>query len=392
MRYIFEDRNLLILFASTFMFFTNEALLLPTLPVHLSSIGYSNTQIGIVLGAFALGVLLFRPLSGYVTDQKSRKLSLVIGVSIFLAAPAFYLFSDYFPYLVIIRFFNGLGITFYTTAMPAFITDVAPEDKRGEILGHMANASTLSFMLGPLTGVYVFSTWGFFGLIMACILAGFINLAVILFIQEQYHRTEAKQKVRYKNVVFKRSILVSSFINLMYAIIFGGIMTFLPVLLKQTGNLTVGPFFLVESVTIILCRMLTAHLTDRIGRGPVFVFSFVILLVAVFLVSKINTFMLLILVGALFGCGYALCGPALAAFVTDETGQEARGAVFGFFYGAFDAGVIIAGVVLGFIADLTGLRDMFVMTSIGGMICLVIFVTTIKEKVAVSIKWALAGK
>jgi predicted MFS family arabinose efflux permease len=61
MKTIFADKNLLTLFASTFLFFLNEALLLPTLPVHLASIGYSHTRIGIVLGAFALGVLLFRP-------------------------------------------------------------------------------------------------------------------------------------------------------------------------------------------------------------------------------------------------------------------------------------------------------------------------------------------
>jgi len=87
MKYILKDRNLSILFVSTFLFFTNEALFLPTLPLYLSNGGYSNTRIGIVLGAFALGVLLTRPLSGFLTDEKGRKISLVAGVMIFAAAP-----------------------------------------------------------------------------------------------------------------------------------------------------------------------------------------------------------------------------------------------------------------------------------------------------------------
>lgn len=392
MKYIVENRNLLILFASTFLFFSNEALLLPTLPVHLSSIGYSNTQIGIVLGVFALGVLLFRPFSGYVTDRKSRKLALIIGVAIFFLAPVFYLFSDSFAYLVTIRFFHGLGITFYTTAMPAFITDVASEEKRGEILGHMANASTLSFTFGPLLGVSIYAGYGFLGLILACIIAGFINLVVIVWIQEQYHKPFARGRIRYRKIIFRRSIIVASFINLIYAVIFGGIMTFLPVLLKETSGLNVGPFFMVESITIIICRIFTAHLVDRIGRGPVFVYSFFILLVSVFLVSKIDTFMLLILVGALFGCGSALCSPALSAYVADETEQQARGTVFGFYYGAFDTGVIIAGVILGYIADLAGLPAMFVIMSISGLVCLVIFTAMIKPGLPDSIRWALAGR
>jgi len=392
MKYIIENKSLLILFTSTFLFFLNEALLLPTLPVHLSSVGYTNTQIGIVLGAFALGVLLFRPLSGYVTDQKSRKLALIIGVAIFFIAPYFYLLSEHFTYLVIVRFFHGLGITFYTTAMPTFVTDVAPENQRGEILGHMASASTLSFACGPLLGVYIYAGFGFFGLIMACILVGGLNLLVIVWLREQYHKPLKKIHIAYREVVLKRSILVSSFMILVYAVIFGAIMTFLPVLLKETPPLNVGFFFLAESITIIICRVFTAHLIDRIGRGPAFVYSFSILLISVFLVSTIDTRVLLILIGALFGCGSALCSPALSAFVADETQQQARGTVFGFYYGAFDTGVIVAGLVMGVIADLTTLRDMFVILSFSGLACLILFIITIKDTILDSLKWSLAGK
>ncbi len=392
MKTIIENKNLLILFASTFLFFLNEALLLPTLPVHLASIGYSHTRIGIVLGAFALGVLLFRPLSGYVTDQKSRKMALILGVAVFFIAPAFYFISDHFTYLIVVRFFHGLGITFYTTAMPAFVTDVAPDHQRGEIMGHMSSASTLSFTCGPLLGVYVYSVFGFEGLLLACIVAGGINLGVILILQEQYTGAHKTDRIAYREVVFKRSILVSSFITLIHAVIFGTIMTFLPVLIDKIPDLNVGYFFLAESVTIIACRIVTAHLIDRVGRGPVFVYSFIIILISVFLVSEIHTYAGLILLGALFGCGAALGPPALAAYVADETDQKARGTAFGFYYGAFDTGVIVAGLIMGAVADLTSLRDMFVILSLSGVGCLLLFVMTIKETITDSIKWSLTGK
>ena len=145
MKYILQNRNLSILFASTFLFFCNEAMFLPTLPLHLLKAGFTNMEIGIVQGTFALGVLLFRPLSGFITDQKSRKLSLVLGVAIFFVAPLFYLFSTRFSDLLMIRFFHGMGITFYTTAFPTLVTDIVPENRRGEVLGHMATATTLAF-------------------------------------------------------------------------------------------------------------------------------------------------------------------------------------------------------------------------------------------------------
>lgn len=392
MKYILRDRNLTILFISTFLFFTNEALFLPTLPLHLLNAGYSNTNIGIVLAAFALGVLLTRPLSGFITDEKGRRISLIVGVLVFFTAPLFYLLSTDFLYLIALRFFHGLGISFYTTAFPAYITDASAEHRRGEILGHMATSTTLAFTLGPLVGMTIFSSYGFKSLIFLCAATGLLNLIVISQILELHKKSEKKIKIPYKKIVFKRSVLMSSFIQLVYAIIFGGIMTFLPLLLKTVEGVNVGIFFMVESIVIIACRFIAARMSDKYGRGPVFFYSFFIILCAVYLISEINTLYILIATAALFGLGSSLCSPSLSAYIADDSDPSARGTVFSFFYGAFDAGVIAAGALLGFIADLTSLREMFVITAAGGCVCLVLFSLFIKKGFKKSVKWTLCFK
>ncbi len=389
MRIIFSHKNLTILFLSTFLFFTNEALFLPTLPLYLSTAGYSNFKIGTVLGAFALGVLFTRPLSGFITDEKGRKLSLALGVLVFATAPLLYLVSTDFVYLIIIRFFHGLGISFYTTAFPAYITDASDVDKRGEILGHMATSTTLSFTLGPLIGTAIYNFYGFKALIFLCSLIGFINFVIILRISEIQKKSDRKIKIPYKKVVFKRSVLVSSFIQVVNAVIFGGIMTFLPLHLKDIEGVSIGIFFLVQSIVIIACRLLTARMPDKYGRGPVFFYSFCIILAAVFLISNINSLHLLVITAVLFGIGSSLCSPALSAFIADCSDPSARGTVFGFFYGAFDAGVITAGIILGFIADLTSIREMFMITAVSGFICLVIFSLLIQKGLKESLQWTL---
>jgi MFS family permease len=392
MNYILRDKNLRVLFASTFLFFTNEALFLPTLPLYLSAAGYSNTKIGIVLGAFALGVLLTRPLTGFITDEKGRKISLVAGVMVFAAAPFLYLVSTDFLYLIFIRFFHGLGISFYTTAFPAYITDASDEWRRGEILGHMATSTTLAFTLGPLVGMTIFSSYGFKALIFLCTITALVNLIVISQISELHKRIKGKLKIPYRTVVFKRSVLVASFIQLIYAIIFGGIMTFLPLLLKNIEGVNIGVFFMVESVVIIFCRFMAAQMSDKYGRGPVFFYSFLIILCAVYLISKITTLHILIATAALFGIGASLCSPTISAFIADSSDASVRGKVFSFFYGAFDVGVITAGVILGSIADLTSIREMFMITALGGFICLILFSLLIKKGVKRSLQWSLLSK
>ncbi len=389
MKPIFGSKNLSILFLSTFLFFTNEALFLPTLPLYLSTAGYTNFKIGTVLGAFALGVLFTRPLSGFITDEKGRKLSLAAGVLVFATAPLLYLVSTDFTYLIIIRFYHGLGISFYTTAFPAYITDASDVDRRGEILGHMATSTTLAFTLGPLIGTAIFASYGFKALIVLCSLTGLINFIIILRISEPQRKSAGKIKIPYRTVVFKRSVLVSSFIQVVYAVIFGGIMTFLPLLLKNIEGVSIGIFFMVQSIVIIACRFLAARLSDKYGRGPVFFYSFCIILSAVFLISKINSLPILIATAALFGIGSSLCSPALSAYIADNSDPSTRGTVFSFFYGAFDAGVITAGIILGFIADLTNIRDMFMITAGGGFACLVIFSLLIQKGVKESLRWTL---
>ncbi len=389
MKYILGDRNLCILFFSTFLFFTNEALFLPTLPLHLSGAGYTNLMTGSVLGAFALGVLAARPLSGYVTDQFGRKISLTAGTFFFFVAPLFYLVSTNFTYLLIIRIFHGLGIAFYTTAFPAYITDTAAPERRGEIMGHMATSTTLSFTFGPLLGTTVFSTFGFKHLVLLCTATGLVNLMVILLIAESRKSVKNYSKPPYSRVVFKRSILVSSFIQLIYAIIFGGMMTFLPILLNSVQGLSIGLFFMVESVMVISFRFLAGHLSDRLGKGPVFTYSFLLILIAVFFISEINTMTAMVLTAALFGTGSSLCAPALSAFVADNSDPSARGTVFSFFSGAFDVGVIAAGVIMGFVADLAGIRNMFMITAVSGFVCLILFTLSIKEGKRASLAWAL---
>lgn len=95
--------------------------------------------------------------------------------------------------------------------------------------------------------------------------------------------------------------------------------------------MNVGVFFMVESVVIIACRLMAAEMPDKYGRGP----------------------------------------------------------VFSFFYGAFDSGVIAAGATLGLIADLTSIREMFIIVSIGGFICLIIFSLFIKKGLKKSLRWSL---
>lgn len=392
MRYILKNRNLLLLFIASGLFFLNEMMLMPTLPLYLSALGYSNLALGSVLGSFALGVLVLRPVAGLVTDRKSRKLSLLIGLAVFIIAPPLYLLSDSFAYLLCVRFFHGVGITFFSTASPTLITDIAPSRHLGEVLGHMSIASVLSMALGPLVGVTLFTHFGMPLLLAGCSLVGLGGLVLTFFIHEPLRNPMERTPITNKQAIFTRIVIVSSVVLFIEAQIFGGFFTFLPLLLESVGNQRVGLFFLIASGTMIIGRFSIAHFSDVYGRGPMFFYSFLIIIASVVVIAQVDSLTMLIAAALLYGIGSTICMPALTALVAESSDPETRGRVYSFFYGAFDVGVISAGVSLGFLADLFGLRGMFMIAAGMGFAAALFFMLTIQSRVGLSVRWTLIGK
>lgn len=130
-------RYLVRLFGAALLFWLGLTLLLPTLPLYLDEvIGASDQQIGWVVGAFALGMLLFREPLGRLTDVRGRKLGIQIGLLVLATAPWGYLWLQGIPALVLLRAYHGLSVAAFATGYLALVTDLAPAAQRGRLLGN----------------------------------------------------------------------------------------------------------------------------------------------------------------------------------------------------------------------------------------------------------------
>ncbi|MFM6199647.1 MAG: MFS transporter, partial [Dolichospermum sp.] len=145
-------KNLLMLFAAGLFFWSGLSSLLPTLPLYIEHIGANKQEIGIVMGSFAIGVLLIRPLVGYLADHQGRKIVLLIGMFVVAIAPLGYLVVKSIIPLMFIRAFHGISIAAFATAYTALVADITPEHRRGEVVGYMSLVSPLGVGLGPAIG------------------------------------------------------------------------------------------------------------------------------------------------------------------------------------------------------------------------------------------------
>ena len=83
----------------------------------------------------------------------------------------------------------------------------------------------------------------------------------------------------------------------------------------------------------------------------------------------------LALIGAAFGVAHGLFYPAFNALVMEPVGELERGKVYATFIGAFNAGWGLAGLALGWVAEVHGYPTVFVCSGFAVLLGLAILVS-----------------
>src|SRR6476620_10015533 len=121
----------------------------------------SDLEVGIVSGAFALTGIICRPIAGNLADTRGRKPTVIGGALLAAIAGALYFVPAGIPGLIVARFFLGAGEGTVFTAGSAWNVDMAPEDRRGRMIGLYGLAIWTGLTLGPPIGVLLQHAGGF---------------------------------------------------------------------------------------------------------------------------------------------------------------------------------------------------------------------------------------
>ncbi len=378
--------QLIINWLARILFFTSLASLLP-ITTYTEEIGGSEADVGLVMSAFALGVLIFRPLVGKSVDSFGRKVVLILGVIIFVISPAIYPFVDSVSALLPVRLFHGLGLAAFGTASITLITDAAPINSRTEVISYTGMINTIAFAAGPTIGFFIVEEWGYNAVFTFASLCALLCFILSLFVQETHQKRESNDRVRYFQSIKQRKILVAATIILIVGLVHGGVMFFIPSFLKKI-TINKGLFFTVYGLTALLIRSVVGPIAKRIGRGPLLISSLLLLTGGVFMLSQITGTVFVLISAAIYGVGFGSHQPTLTALVADNTDEKTRGKIFSFYYGGFDLGISAAGYILGKVAELYGIESMFVLCAILMLCAVAIFATSMENSVIDSLRHA----
>ncbi|MDB9435727.1 MFS transporter [Dolichospermum lemmermannii CS-548] len=384
-------KNLLMLFAAGLFFWSGLASLLPTLPLYIEHIGASKQEIGIVMGSFAIGMLLCRPSMGALADIRGRKIVLLIGMSVAAIAPLGYLFVKSIIPLMIIRSFHGISIAAFATAYIALVSDLAPEHRRGEVVGYMSLVSPLGVGIGPAIGGFLQASAGYTPLFLSSAALGGMGLLCIIPIVNPPIITKPhnSKNDNFWQILTSPRVRIPAIVLLLSGLTLGSLHTFISLFIKSTGvDLNPGFFFSAAAVSSFSCRLFSGKASDRYGRGLFVTISLIAYTLSIICVWQANNSFMFLLGALMEGAASGTLIPMISVLMTDRALPHERGRIFGASLMGFDIGLAIAGPIFGTFAETLGYRNMFGLTTGLTVIAMIIFLTQSSRNIPQSLRFA----
>lgn len=409
-----DRHNLLVLFAAGLVYWSGITTLLPTLPSYVQDIGGTTQQVGMVMGAFAIGLLLFRPWLGKMVDGQSRKGVLLLGTVVAAIAPLGYLFVHSIPLLIAVRAFHGISIAAFTTAYSTLVVDLSPLAVRGELVGYMSLVQPIGVAMGPAvggllqaaagypplfllaSGLGILSTLGAYQIADSRIGANFTDNPPGKPIISQNSPLSEKQREitqpsnQFWQLLLSPRLLIPALVMLLMGLAFGALSTFVPLYIRETKvNLNAGWFYTAAAIASFSLRLFIGRASDRFGRGLFITGSLACYAIAMLILSRANSAGAFLLAGLVEGAGGGTLFPMMIALIADRSFPHERGRIFALCVGGFDLGMAIAGPVLGSFAPQLGYRGIFTLSTGLAFLALLVFLTQSSQNLSHSLKFAL---
>ena len=348
------------LISANMFFWMSVNFFLPVLPIYYHSLGMNDHQVGLAIGAYSLGAVLFRFPSGKAVDRWGSRRVITVGIFFSIIAIIGYYFSMSPVTATISRFLHGVGISGYSAAALTMVTLMQDERNTTQAVA----VYTLFTMFG--IGIAASSAgWLFkFGEMPLVIVAGILATALSLVLFPM--RTQVKMKAAqgeslpFLAVAKNPGILIPTISLAAANMCYGSIMTFLPLLMLSQGIVEFNIFYVAYAVAVVFTRFWVGRLCERFASERLTFFVLLLLAATMLAAGGMNGPWALLLSGAGIGAGYGLAFPVMATTITANTQPANRGSAFGFFTTAVDVGFAAGAIAMGAVAAAWGYRAVFV--------------------------------
>lgn len=336
------------------------------LPLYAIHLGGDNSISGLLFGLFMFTAILFRPLFGTLSDDKSRKIVLIIGLIIGVLISVSYLAAISIGLLLFLRSLHGIGFSATTNASGTIISDILPGSRLAEGVGYFGLSITLATAVGPALSIFIISAFNYDVLFLVASFIGVFALFCGLFVDYEkkepfatHKSSVTKAKRTVAEVMFEKSALPAALVTAFIFLAMGSIMTFIPIYAISLGIEDVGLYFIVYSIALLSTRIAGGKLADKYNETLVVIPGMILMTLSFVILAYATSISGFIISGVLYGLGLGFVDPILNAIMIRLCPPTRRGAGNSTLFTAKDIGGGVGAVIWGFISMNVGFRPVY---------------------------------
>lgn len=353
---------------------------LPVIPLFIhDKLGFSNLEVGLVIGIQFLATVLTRGYAGAITDKKGGKRAVVQGAGFCALGGVLYVvaaipsLSPVVALAVVIagRLAAGVGESQFVTGCVSWsIASVGPQ-RAGMSMSWTGIAMFAALAIGAPVGMSLYQTWSLQAAMIACVVAPL--LAAFIALGATSYVSPAGRRLPFYRVIGQ--IWREGLGLMLQGVGLSGLTAFASLYFAARNWEHAGLVMTAFGAGFIFVRMFLGHLPDKIGGYRVAVWSLAIAAIGLAMVWSAS-YELVALAGALVtGLGCALVFPALGVEALKRVLPANRGSAMGAFVAFLDIAYGVSGPVAGLIAGQAGYAAVYLFGAVCALLGAVLVLT-----------------
>ncbi len=332
MRFILRNRNLQLAFGATLMAVIGVTSITPAFPKIIEQLNIAPQEVGLLISVFTAPMVVLTIFLGVLGDRISRKMIIAPSLLLFGIAGVGCSLAQDFNTLLIMRFFQGIGCAALFPLAIANIYDMYSGEELTAAMGYNTSINQIGHTLFPaIGGGLAMFGWNYPFLIP--ILA--VPIGLVTLFSTEPRRSDNNQNMRqYLGMAFGsmknwKVLGIFTISALMFVIVYGAYLTYLPILLADYFGATsfvIGLIVLVMYVSSATTSSQVAKLARILPGRKLLIVAFILFIPALAYIPLAPSIWAIIPAIAVMGVSWGISVPGVYAVLAELAPPSCRAA------------------------------------------------------------------
>lgn len=374
------------LYLLTLLYFSANAVLNVIIPLQGAAWDASSSTVGLIMGAYMLTTMFFRPWAGRIIQRHGAVKILRLILLLNGAALILYTFTGIGGYIAA-RSLQGVCTAFFSMALQIGIIEALPDNERSQGISMYSLFSYIPGIVVPFLALALWQTGGMpsFSVILIVIAVATAIFGYTIRSDQQEHPDKNSKAFggemvqrsmwgMFAQLVKQPALRTCGMLMLSASVVFGAVTAFMPLYAQEVDGANAGGYLGIQAAVVVAARLFWGKKLpsgERWSAPLIMGMMTLISLSALSISYAAGGGAAFLYLGAVpMGIAQAILYPALTTHLSFVLPAEDRNVLLGLFIATADLGISLGGMVMGMVADAANYAQMFIVCAVLDLVML----------------------